>query len=447
MSHHPKLPVEIPDDLGDVIQQGIDRGKKAADRRRRVRQAAARTACSLVLVLGVFVGGVNVSPAFAAAVENVPILGQLVQIFGRNQAVVEGGSAPDGGTAAVTMERDGDTELMQLRFAREEAALYQAAFASYPKTVTITLPGTAGVEVLSEITRAQDTSQYIKSVYKVPTSTAETTVLQLELESDADVQIEEYRDPGSLVIRLLPTEIRMDTVYSVRTLSVSAQALPDVAGQYAGQSVRILQDDSGKFFVELALYDTRDAALSAASGDLIVEERAGNEVPVCFETMEQYESDRFLDEYYQLLLSASTAEPVISFLNEHLASASSEEQQVLLDGLSGFLQDTDEALDWNQIAGLYRTAGQDVPAYVHPAGYLHFGQNFPPSGIAAPHRLQVIPSFLIVLSSFSFVTFQRQLGQNFPPIGIFVPQFLQTILSLLSCIFLFSLRCCLQLRQ
>ena len=364
MSHHPKLPVEIPDDLGDVIQQGIDRGKKAAARRRRVRQAAARTACSLVLVLGVFVGGVNVSPAFAAAVENVPILGQLVQIFGRNQAVVEGGSAPDGGTAAVTMERDGDTELMQLRFAREEAALYQAAFASYPKTVTITLPGTAGVEVLSEITRAQDTSQYIKSVYKVPTSTAETTVLQLELESDADVQIEEYRDPGSLVIRLLPTEIRMDTVYSVRTLSVSAQALPDVAGQYAGQSVRILQDDSGKFFVELALYDTRDAALSAASGDLIVEERAGNEVPVCFETMEQYESDRFLDEYYQLLLSASTAEPVISFLNEHLASASSEEQQVLLDGLSGFLQDTDEALDWNQIAGLYRTAGQDVPAYV-----------------------------------------------------------------------------------
>ena len=361
---NPHIPVEIPDDLDDVVRQGIDRGKQAAAHRRRVRRAAARSVCSFVLVMGLFVGGINVSPAFAAAMENVPVLGQLVQIFGKNQAVAEGGSAADGGTAAVTMEREGDTELMQIRFDREDAALYKAESASFPKTVTITLPGTASVEVLSEITRAQDTSQYIKSVYKVPTSTAETTVLQLELESDADVQIEEYRDPGSLVIRLLPTEIRMDTVYSVRTLSVSAQALPDVAGQYAGQSVRILQDDSGKFFVELALYDTRDAALSAASGDLIVEERAGNEVPVCFETMEQYESDRFLDEYYQLLLSASTAEPVIAFLNEHLASASSEEQQVLLDGLSGFLQDTDEALDWNQIAGLYRTAGQDVPAYV-----------------------------------------------------------------------------------
>ena len=361
---NPHIPVEIPDDLDDVVRQGIDRGKQAAAHRRRVRRAAVRSACSFVLVMGLFVGGINVSPAFAAAMEDVPVLGQLVRIFEINQSVAEGGVEANGGTAAVTMERDGDTELMRIGFGQGDASLYKAEFVSYPKTITITLPGTVSVEVLSEITRAQDTSQYIKSVYKVPTSTAETTVLQLELESDADVQIEEYRDPGSLVIRLLPTEIRMDTVYSVRTLSVSAQALPDVAGRYAGQSVRILQDDSGKFFVELAQYDTRDAALAAASGDLIVEERAGNEVPVCFETMEQYESDRFLDEYYQLLLSASTAEPVISFLNKHLASASSEEQQVLLDGLSGFLQDTDEALDWNQIAGLYRTAGQDVPAYV-----------------------------------------------------------------------------------
>ena len=364
MSHHPKLPVEIPDDLGDVIQQASAPAKRAAPRRRGVRQAAARTACSLVLVLGVFVGGVNVSPAFAAAVENVPILGQLVQIFGRNQAVVEGGSAPDGGTAAVTMERDGDTELMQLRFAREEAALYQAAFASYPKTVTITLPGTAGVEVLSEITRAQDTSQYIKSVYQVPTGAAGTTVLQLELESDANVQIEEYRDPGSLVIRLTPAEIQLDTVYSLRTLSVSAQDLPALLERYDGRSTRILQDGGGKFFAELGQYDTRDEALAAASDGLIVEERTGNNVPVCYETLEQYRSAQFLDGYYQLLLSAASAEPVIAFVREHLAAASPEERQVLLDGLSGLIQDTDEDLDWAEIAALYQTADQEVPALV-----------------------------------------------------------------------------------
>ena len=364
MSHHPNIPVEIPDNLDDVIQQGIDRGKKVAAHRRRVRRAAARTVCSFVLVLGVFAGGINASPAFAAAMENFPILGQLVQIFSRNQAVVEGGSAADGGTAAVTMERDGDAELMQIRFDQEDASLYQAEFASYPKTVTITLPGTASVEVLSEITRAQDTSQYIKSVYEVPTGAAETTVLQLELESDANVQIEEYSNPGSLVIRLTPAEIQLDTIYSVRTLSVSAQDLPALLERYAGQSVRILQDDSGKFFVELGQYDARDAAQAAASGGLLVEERTGNNVPVCYETMEQYRSAQFLDGYYQLLISSTTAEPVIAFLQEHLAGASPEEQQVLLDGLSGFIQDADEELDWEQIAALYQAASQDIPDFV-----------------------------------------------------------------------------------
>ena len=361
---NPHIPVEIPDDLDDVVRQGIDRGKQAAAHRRRVRRAAARSACSFVLVMGLFVGGINVSPAFAAAMENVPVLGQLVQIFGKNQAVAEGGSAADGGTAAVTMEREGDTELMQIRFDREDAALYKAESASFPKTVTITLPGTASVEVLSEITRAQDTSQYIKSVYQVPTGAAGTTVLQLELESDANVQIEEYRDPGSLVIRLTPAEIQLDTVYSLRTLSVSAQDLPALLERYDGRSTRILQDGGGKFFVELGQYDTRDEALAAASDGLIVEERTGNNVPVCYETLEQYRSAQFLDGYYQLLLSAASAEPVIAFVREHLAAASPEERQVLLDGLSGLIQDTDEDLDWAEIAALYQTADQEVPALV-----------------------------------------------------------------------------------
>ena len=364
MKANPHFPVDIPSDLDEVVLQGIDQGKKVAAHRRLVKRAVTRTACSFLLVVGLLVGCINLSPAFAAAVENVPILGQLVQLFGRNQAVVEGGVAANGAAATVTMARDGDTEQMRLDFGQADAALYRAEFASYPKTITITLPGTASVEVLSEITRAQDTSQYIKSVYEVPTSTSETAVLQLELESDADVQIEEYRDPGSLVIRLLPAEIQMDTIYSVRTLSVPRKEVQALSSQYAGQDTRVLQDDSGKFFVELAQYDSRDAAESAVSGELIVEERTGNNVPVCFETLEQYQSSQFLNEYQQILLTSVTAEPVLAFVEAHIADASAKEQEALLNGVYGFVQDTDEELDWNRIASLYQAAKQDIPAYV-----------------------------------------------------------------------------------
>lgn len=361
-NHH--IPVDLPDDLDEIIQRGIDEGKKTVARRRRVKRTVMRSACSLIVVMGLFMGSINLSPAFAAAMEDVPILGQLVRMFGKDWSVAEGGVATDGGTATVTMERDGDTEQMRLDFAKEDAAAYRAEFASYPKTITITLPGTASVDILSEITRAQDTSQYIKSVYVLPTSTSETTALQLELENDAAVQIEEYKAPGSLVIRLLPTDIQLDTIYSVRTLSFSGQEIQAALAPYAGQDIRILQDDQGGFFAELAQYDTREDAMAAASGDVIVEERTGNDVPVCFETMEQYQNSQFLDAYYQLLLSSFTAEPVLDFLDEHLASASPEEQDVLLKGLYGFIQDSDEGLDWQQIASFYKTAGQDVPGYV-----------------------------------------------------------------------------------
>ena len=363
MKPNPPIPVDIPNDLNSVILQGIDAGKKAVEHRRRVKRAVSRSICSFAVVIGLFAGGVNLSPAFAAAVEHVPVLGRLVQIFEINQSVAQGGTAANGGIVTVTMDRDGEVEQMRLDFGQADASLYKAEFASYPKTVTITLPGTAGVEVLSQITRAQDTSQYIKSVYEVPAGPAESTVLQLELESDADVQIEEYSHPGSLVIRLTPAEIQLDTIYSVRTLSYTSQELQTVLNQYSGQDTRILQDDSGMFFAELGQYATRDEAQSAA-GDLLVEERTGNNVPVCFAAMEQYESSQFLAEYDRLLTSSFTAEPVLDFLEQHLAGAAPEEQEVLLNGLHGFIQNTDEDLDWNQIASFYQTANRGVPGYV-----------------------------------------------------------------------------------
>lgn len=44
---------------------------------------------------------------------------------------------------------------------KEDAAAYSGIFAAYPKTVTLTLPGTRLVEILSEISRVKDTSRYI----------------------------------------------------------------------------------------------------------------------------------------------------------------------------------------------------------------------------------------------------------------------------------------------
>ena len=357
--------VPIPDDLDLVIQQGISRGRQEAARRRTLRRRVAHSTGCLVLVTALFVGGLQFSPAFAAAMEDVPVLGHLVHVFGKNQAVVEGGSQGDNHSASLRMERSGDTEQMRLLFPVADASQYRAEFASYPKTITITLPGTHTVEILSQISRAKDTSQYIKSVCQLPTSTAESTVIQLTLESDADVQIQEYRDPGSLVIQLTPADIQLDTIYSVRTLSLDADGIAAAASRLDSHPLRVLQDDSGTFFLELGQFSSQEEADAyakrTADPSVIVEARVGNNVPVAFSSLQAYESDRLLNTYYDLLLSSDTVAPLLEFLDTHFAQATAQEQDEMLRGLAGFLEDGQEAVDWNKVAGYYQQAGQTPP--------------------------------------------------------------------------------------
>lgn len=362
--------VPVPDDLDLVIQQGIVLGRQEAARRRTLRRRVARSVGCLVLVMSLFVGGLQFSPAFAAAMEDVPVLGQLVHVFGKNQAVVEGGSQGTGNSAALHMQRSGETEQMRLVFPLADAARYRAEFASYPKSVTITLPGTHTVEILSQISRAKDTSQYIKSVCQLPTSTPETAVIQLTLESDANVQIQEYRNPGSLVIQLTPADIQLDTIYSVRTLSLDAAGLKQAAGRLDSHSARVLQDDSGTFFLELGQFPSREEAESYAQRTMdpsvLVEARAGNNVPAAFASRQAYESARLLNTYYGLLLSSDTATPILDFLDAHFAQSTPQEQDEMLRGLAGFLADGQEAVDWNKVAGYYQQAGQTPPASIAP---------------------------------------------------------------------------------
>lgn len=323
-----------------------------------------RLTCSFLLVTALFAGGVRFSPAFAAAVRELPVIGQLVRVFEKNQPLVQGGVQAEDGVAVLTMERSGDNERLRLEFRQADAALYQAEFSSCPKTVTLTLPGTKGVEVLSEISRARDTSQYIKAVWQLPANTGDATSIQLELESDANVQIREYRDPGSLVIELTPAEIQMDTIYSVRTLSFDAEGLREAALRYNAYDARVLRDDQGKFFLEFGQKDTIEQAAAMRTtlqGDILVEERTGNNVPVCFSTMEDYESDRFLDRYYQLLLQSERVEPVLDFLEQYFAGAGEEEQDAMLRGLEGFLQDYEEEVNWEKVFSLYQFAGVQPP--------------------------------------------------------------------------------------
>ena len=69
----------IPEELSDRVQAGIRQGREA--HRRKARRPLVRTLGTCAACLAVLVGALNLSPTFAAAASDVPVLGGLFQVL------------------------------------------------------------------------------------------------------------------------------------------------------------------------------------------------------------------------------------------------------------------------------------------------------------------------------------------------------------------------------
>lgn len=72
--------VEIPDKLDSVVREAIDNSRARNKRGKRLQKRVMTIAVSVVIVFAAFVTGVNISPAFAETMKNVPLLGDLVRV-------------------------------------------------------------------------------------------------------------------------------------------------------------------------------------------------------------------------------------------------------------------------------------------------------------------------------------------------------------------------------
>ncbi len=177
------LYVEIPEELDVAILRGVQNGKRIMNRKRYVQ----RTVAGAAAVFAIFVGSINASPALAANLEDIAVLGSLVRVFRWNT----------------------------------------------PETVTLTLPSTQEVGVLEEVNQARENSRLIKSVYALGRADGASQV-QIEFDVTADVAVEEYKDLGSIVVRLKEGEFVGQNVYSLRTLSMDQDALTKAQKDFPG---------------------------------------------------------------------------------------------------------------------------------------------------------------------------------------------------------------------
>ncbi|HJF33705.1 MAG TPA: DUF3298 domain-containing protein [Sporosarcina psychrophila] len=77
--------IEIPPELEDVVKDSIKQAKASQKKRPFLKQWTIGAAAAAAL----FIGSINMSPSFAQAMANVPLLGAIVDVFTAQQLTVD----------------------------------------------------------------------------------------------------------------------------------------------------------------------------------------------------------------------------------------------------------------------------------------------------------------------------------------------------------------------
>lgn len=339
--------ISISSELEEAIQQGIKKGKVKMDKRDKVKKNVMRTMAVTLIGIGVFATSINISPAFAESIKNVPVIGTLVQMFQINKAEVSGGEGYSKARGEISLSRQDDKEQLIINFeGSEKANKYSATYLENPQSITITLPGTTDVTLLSDYKRSEGESDFIKSVYKLNTLDDSMLRYVVEIENYSNVQISEYKNPGQIVIELTKNEnYPFDEIYSVRSYSFeNGEAFALLEENLIGQNYRILKDEQEMRFFEFKQFDSKEKAEEFVKKfdkmETLIEERYGNNVPVCFKNISDYEEYNFSLLYVDFLYNVNTAEDITDFIDKNKEQYP-QYLELMLKGLTGMLRGMD----------------------------------------------------------------------------------------------------------
>ena len=116
--------IEIPEELDRVVRASI---QEAQMKRKKKRPVFRNSFIGVAAAAALFVGSVNVSPAFAKSMADVPILGSIVEVFTVQQLTVDKGNyQADVSTPIITGLEDEDLQAgLNEKYAKENKELFE----------------------------------------------------------------------------------------------------------------------------------------------------------------------------------------------------------------------------------------------------------------------------------------------------------------------------------
>ncbi len=291
------LEIETPSEISNAIMEGIERGKKEMTQNNNTRNKVLKACASMVLATSLLTGVVNVSPAFAETLKNIPVIGEIVKVLQFTDGEAEGGVITDGtDISGIEIVEDADVEEIIIEFSNEgenqdTVGAYKVTQAEYPSTLTFEIGGARRFTAMDDFKKLQE-SQYVKEIY--PLMTLDDSMMRFVVVFNAPVncEITETKSPASLVMRISEKELLdQQDMYVVRTESIpKGEAFGIIEEGFARDyDTRVLKDDNGWFIIELNTYDSIEAAEAfitefpnSSDTKLIVENRLENETPKHF---------------------------------------------------------------------------------------------------------------------------------------------------------------------
>ena len=153
--------IEIPSELEDIVKDSIRQAKATKKKRLFLKQWSIGAAAAAAL----FIGSINISPAMAQSMANIPVLGSIVEVFTvQKLALDENTYQADLATPAIDgLENEGLQTSLNEKYIEENKALFEQfkqEVAEMKKAGDGHLGIDTGYEVMTDTTQILSIARY-----------------------------------------------------------------------------------------------------------------------------------------------------------------------------------------------------------------------------------------------------------------------------------------------
>jgi hypothetical protein len=299
------MEIDIPQALDEAIIEGLNRGKRKAGFR-QMRQRALSAVAVLLIALSALTVSVNVSPAFANALSDIPVIGRIVQVLRFVDGTASGGSITDGlDINQMEVVSTQETERFVIHFSQDTLAqdgtgAYKVQAYENPHIYQFDIGGARMISAREDFETIRGLER-VKDVYTLMTLDDSLIRFQVLLDTAVDVEIAQISNPNGLMVTLSSAKSdsgeednSSEKVYTVRSKSYPysesfghlEEALMWQQRESVISTYRIMKDQAGSFLFELGQFESEasaqdfiDQVKDQVSIDLYIEARSVSDLP------------------------------------------------------------------------------------------------------------------------------------------------------------------------